>query len=143
MKVRQISSEQDIDSIIQSLDLSAERAVSQIGKAITGVHAMQALWSMKFSSIGCDPLSVDTPLNLIEQVNQTFTYLASARAVRLLFRLHPELAPFTVNLGTAKGSDIESAAQGGLAAEVFAAVRPTNNHTLAKDLRRSGERLLN
>jgi len=89
---------------------------------------------MKFSPIGCDPLNADAPLNLIEQLNQTFTYLASAKALRLLLRFHPELAPFTVNLGTSAGSDIESGLNEGLAAEVFAAVNTSNNRKLAKDL---------
>lgn len=82
---------------------------------------------MKFSPVGCDPLDADTPLNLIEQINQTFTYLASAKAVKLLLQLHPELAPFTVNLGTSPGSDIESRTGAALAAEVFAAVNTSNN----------------
>lgn len=79
-------------------------------------------------------LNSDAPLNLIEQLNQTFTYLATAKALRLLLQLDPTLAPFTVNLGTTAGSDIESARHGGLAAEVFAAVNTSNNRKLAKDL---------
>ena len=87
---------------------------------------------MKFSPVGCDPLNSESPLNLIEQINQTFTYLASAKAVMRLLELHPALAPFTVNLGTSPGSDIESAC-GSLAAEVFAAVNTSNNRKLARD----------
>jgi hypothetical protein len=51
-----------------------------------------------------------------------------------VLRLHPELAPFTLNLGTAPGSDIESLKGEGLAAEVFAAVNTSNNRKLARDL---------
>ena len=71
-------------------------------------------------------------MNLIEQVNQTFTYLASVKAVKKLMELHPTLSPFTVNLGTAPGSDIASA-NGELAAEVFAAVSTASNRKLMKD----------
>ncbi len=87
---------------------------------------------MKFTNIGCDPLDAERPLNLIEQINQTFTYLASAKAVEHLVRLHPTLAPFTLRLGTSPGSDIESRC-GSVAAEVFAAVNVSNNRKLMKD----------
>lgn len=49
---------------------------------------------------------------------------------------HPELAPYRANLGTASGFDIVSDKEGGVAAEVFAAVRPSNNQKLDKDIRR-------
>lgn len=54
--------------------------------------------------------------------------------MKILLQLHPELAPFTVNLGTAGGRDIESNKGGGVAAEVFASVSPKNNQKLKKDL---------
>ena len=88
---------------------------------------------MKFGGIGFDPLDSDRKLNLIEQINQSFTYLASFYALETLFTEYPELAPFKLNLGTAAGSDIESEC-GGLAAEVFASVTPTNNQKLKKDI---------
>ena len=68
-----------------------------------------------------------------EQINQSFTYLASFYALEILFTEYPELAPFRLNLGTAPGSDIESEC-GELAAEVFAAVAPTSNQKLKKDI---------
>lgn len=134
MKIRTVHTEKDVDQLVDLVTLSAEHALAQVAKAGAGTHGLQALWSMKFTPLGCDPLNADTPLNLIEQLNQTFTYLASAKALRLLLRLHPELAPFTVNLGTSPGSDIESNLNEGLAAEVFAAVNTSNNRKLAKDL---------
>ena len=66
------------------------------------------------------------------------TSLASARAVRILFELHPTLAPFNLNLGTVGGSDIDSSAPGKLACEVFAAVNTSNNQKLNKDLAKVG-----
>jgi len=88
---------------------------------------------MKSETVGCDPLDSETPLNLIEQLNQTFTYVASAKAAKILLEHHPDLAPFTLNLGTTSGIDIESDKGGGLAVEVFAAVNISNNRKLAKD----------
>ena len=93
---------------------------------------------MKIASVGCDPLDANSPLNLIEQLNQTFTYIASVRAAKILFAHHPEAAPFTLNLGNVAGFDIESKRNGGVAAEVFAAVNPSNNQKLAKDLKKMG-----
>lgn len=88
---------------------------------------------MKVAAVGCNPLDAESPLNLIEQINQTFTYLASARAVRILLAERPADAPYKLNLGTTPGSDIEST-NGRVAAEVFAAVNTSNNRKLAKDI---------
>jgi hypothetical protein len=132
MKVRSIRSNEDVDALVEAVTLSAERALSELAKSFAANHGLQALWAMKFQPVGRDPLNSELPLNLIEQVNQTFTYLASAKAVKLLLGLHPELAPFTLNLGTSPGSDIESSC-GRLAAEVFAAVNTSNNQKLVRD----------
>jgi hypothetical protein len=91
---------------------------------------------MKFGPSGFHPAE-DRSLNLIEQVNQTFTYLASVEATRWLLRQHPEAVPFRLNLGTASGSDIEST-DGQIAAETFAAVDPQNNRKLDKDILKVG-----
>ena len=66
-------------------------------------------------------------------VNQTFTYLVSLAATEQLLTRHPGAAPITLNLGTSSGSDLESPSQR-IAAEVFAAVRRTNNRKLVKDV---------
>jgi hypothetical protein len=123
----------ELDAIEASAARSAERSLQQLVSA-SGQDALRALWRMKVEEIGCDPMNVDRPLNLIEQLNQTFTYIASARAARILFEKHPSAAPFTLNLGTAAGSDIASEKEGGVAAEVFAAVNTSNNEKLKKDI---------
>jgi hypothetical protein len=133
VKIRVLSSVQDVELIESAVKRSADAALKNLVQ-LHGSAGLHALWSLKVHKSGCDPLNADSPLNLIEQLNQTFTYLASARAVKILFELHPELAPFTVNLGTSSGSDIESGTGVGLAAEVFAAVNTANNRKLAKDL---------
>jgi len=91
---------------------------------------------MKFEEIGCDPLDTSRKLNLIEQVNQTFTYMASLKAAEYLLNHHPELKSLTLNLGTRSGWDIEADETGGLVAEVFAAVHPGNNRKLDKDIQK-------
>lgn len=139
MKKQLIRSNEDASALIGSITASAAKALEQLRSAQTTGDALQDFWSLKFSPVGCDPLDTKRPLNLIEQLNQTFTYLASVRACLLLLRLHPELAPFRLNLGTAAGWDIESSNPGELAAEVFAAVNTTNNRKLAKDRARVAE----
>jgi hypothetical protein len=138
MKVRTVNSIEEIDSLVASVTLSVEKALLQLPQSGEGNEALKALWSMKVLPIGCDPLNTEIPLNIIEQINQTFTYIASARAAKVLLGIHPEFAPFTLNLGTSPGSDIESRKDGGLAAEVFAAVNIQSNRKLAKDVKKVG-----
>jgi hypothetical protein len=137
MKKRKLNSTEDANQIIDAVTRSAAKAMQQIAR-LPKEQALRPLWSMKIEQVGCNPLDADAPLNLIEQLNQTFTYVASAKAVKLLLSLHPELAPFTVNSGTMAGPDIESAKAGDLSAEVFAAVNTTNNRKLAKDIEKVG-----
>lgn len=133
MKTRTFSSDAEIAEFTAAITRSADAALEKLAQ-LQGRQGLHALWELKFLQSGCDPLAAENPLNLIEQLNQTFTYLATARAVKILLRMHPNLAPFTVNLGTASGFDIVSATPSELAAEVFAAVNTSNNRKLAKDL---------
>jgi hypothetical protein len=123
---------------VKDLEQQVRSSVAQTVKRLRGrfdevQRPLMAFQQMKFEAIGVDPLS-DKPLNLIEQVNQTFTYLTTFEALRILFREHPELAPFVINLGTAPGHDIQSTRPDLLAAEVFAAVNPNNNQKLLKEI---------
>lgn len=130
---------EEANALEQAVVRSAERALTQILKLHDPSDALSTLWEMKFRPVGCDPLDSESPLNVIEQLNQTFTYIASARAVKVLLELHPKFAPFTLNLGTVGGSDIESNRLGILACEVFAAVNTSNNQKLKKDLAKVGK----
>tara|TARA_B100001057_G_C22467672_1_gene801386 strand:+ start:32 stop:568 length:537 start_codon:yes stop_codon:yes gene_type:complete len=123
----------DLEQLEQKIYESMDKTLSQISSEIDA-NTSQALFAkMKFGGIGFDPLNSNRELNIIEQINQSFTYLASFYALEVLFTEYSELAPFRLNLGTAPGSDIESEC-GELAAEVFASVTPTNNQKLRKDI---------
>ena len=123
----------DLEQLEQKIYESMDKTLSQISSEIDA-NTSQALFAkMKFGGIGFDPLNSNRELNIIEQINQSFTYLASFYALEVLFTECSELAPFRLNLGTAPGSDIESEC-GELAAEVFASVTPTNNQKLRKDI---------
>jgi hypothetical protein len=136
MKQRSIYTAAEAEHIVAAVTSSAEKSLKHVSELAAG--GLETFWRMKVHPMGCDPLNSESPLNLIEQLNQSFTYIASAKAVRLLFGLHPGLAPFKLNLGNVGGSDIESAESPGLAAEVFAAVNTKNNRKLANDLAKVG-----
>jgi hypothetical protein len=93
---------------------------------------MSLLRAMRFETVGHDPLTGE-PLNVVEQLNQTFTILVTLRAIEQLFELHPDSGGFRLALGTSSGRDIESVKEHLVAAEVFSATRPTSNQKLKKD----------
>ena len=68
---------------------------------------MSVLRAMRFDTVGHDPLTGE-PLNVVEQLNQTFTILVTLRAIEQLFELHPDAGGFRLALGTSSGRDIES-----------------------------------
>jgi hypothetical protein len=96
---------------------------------------MALLKALRFEMVGHDPLTGE-PLNVVEQLNQTFTILVSLRAIERLIELHPEAGGFRLALGTSSGRDIESVVPNCVAAEVFSATRPTSNQKLKKDIAR-------
>jgi predicted O-linked N-acetylglucosamine transferase (SPINDLY family) len=133
MKKITLKNQAEIDEYIEILNDAANSAQMNILELSEYSEGMQLLEEIKFEKIGYDPLNVERSLNYIEQVNQTFTYLASFKAVEILLRLHPEACEFVLNLATAAGTDNESKDEGGIAAEVFAATSPSNNNKLNKD----------
>ena len=96
---------------------------------------MAVLKKLRFDTVGHDPLT-GSPLNVVEQLNQTFTILVSLRAVEKLIELHPEAGGFRLALGTSSGCDIESVTPGLVAAEVFSATHPNSNQKLRKEIAR-------
>ena len=97
-----------LEQLEKTLYESMDKTLLQINSDIT-LNPSQTLFSkMKFGGVGFDPLNPKRTLNIIEQINQSFTYLASFYALEVLFTEYAELAPFRLNLGTAPGSDIES-----------------------------------
>jgi hypothetical protein len=96
---------------------------------------MDLLKSLRFELVGHDPLTGE-PLNVVEQLNQTFTILVTLRAVERLIELHPDAGGFHLALGTSSGRDIESVTPGLVAAEVSSATHPSSNQKLKKDIAR-------
>lgn len=134
MKVREISNTAEIDDLERAIVASADPTAGALRTLLATANGIEFLAQLKFYKAGRDPLSA-RPLNLIEQVNQTFTYLASCDALRYLLAHHADRAPFAIHLGTAAGADIESTDRS-IVAEVFAATHPGSNQKLMKDLRK-------
>lgn len=138
-KSRTVRTPEEARQLSDLLEASAGRTAQAVRDVLDrGPSALVALSRLKFEPMGCDPLDTERPLNLIEQLNQTFTYEASLAAAEWLLERHPEHSPFKLNLGTEGGTDIRSE-DGHVAAEVFAAVDPANNRKLEKDVARVRE----
>jgi len=113
-----------VDIILDAAD-AARRRLLELSETRNGIQLLEAI---KYERIGYDPLDTERELNLVEQINQSFTYLASFRAAEILFQRHRGISELSLNLGTMTGSDIGSSGAGGIAAEVFAATRPKSNN---------------
>ncbi len=96
---------------------------------------LELLRRMKFEAVGWHPVD-GHELNVIEQVNQTWTYLAALAAAKELLQLHPQAGGFRISPGAhaAQSLDVMSVAPGMVGVETFAAVHPGNNRKLAMDL---------
>jgi hypothetical protein len=127
-----ITTVQEVGPKREVVRAAAEKASADLVQLARDRTGLALLESIRFTEIGRHPLE-NRALNLVEQVNQTFTILVSLAAVEWLFAHHPDAAPFTLNPGTKSGSDILGQ-QDSLAAEVFAAVRPGNNRKLNLDI---------
>lgn len=132
MKKRRLTSRDDTKALEDEIRRAAECALSTVRRIAEEGDGIRLLEAFKFEKIGRDPFDATQPLNLIEQVNQTFTGLVSVRAVNYLFDHHPDAAPFCVNLGTSPGPDIMSE-DGSVVAEVFSATHPNSNNKKKKD----------
>ncbi|WP_137917108.1 hypothetical protein [Hydrogenophaga sp. 2FB] len=134
-KTCDIATVEQADEIERMVAESAHQALRALRRCEHAEESLSLLWKLKSGLGGLDPIDPKRPLNFIEQLNQSFTYLASARAAKWLLQHHPELGPFSVNLGTMKGRDIYSKADPTkLHGEVFAAANVTNNQKLKRDI---------
>ena len=136
MPAIQITSPTDLDNLVTSIRASAQRTVRSLHDILANESdSLHVLRLMKFSGIGHHPTE-DRALNIIEQINQTFTYLASAEAARWVLQQHPEIRGLQLNLGTHRGFDLESLDSRVVVAEVFAATHPNSNDKVRKDVTR-------
>lgn len=131
---RVIKSESEIAALRSTLRATAEKARVSLRSL---VDHPQRLAKLKFERLGCDPLDASDPQNLAEQIDQQATYEVAVAALEELSRRFPGRAWTFAPGAHGSGHDIEST-DGTVAAEVFAAVDPSNNRKLAKDVAKVG-----
>jgi hypothetical protein len=136
MKQILLKNEEQVNEYMELIRNSANEAQIRLMEVSERENNIGFLERIKFDQIGFDPLDASRNLNLIEQVNQTFTYLASLGAARVLFANHEGIEALKLNLGTSPGPDLESS-DGKIVAEVFAATRPSSNDKLNRDIKRA------
>jgi hypothetical protein len=133
MKRQTITSFEDLRRLELQILSSVDATSAALKRLLDAEAPLAAFARLKFTEAGHDPLNIHRPLNFIEQINQTFTYLASVEAARWLLSHHPDCAPLILNLGTLSGFDIESQC-GHFKAETFAVTHPGSNDKLRKDV---------
>ena len=129
----QICNASDIDRYMDQVRDSAAKI--QKWMAALDSNPLDLLRRMKFETGGFHPI-LGHPLNVVEQINQTWTFVVALSAARHLFEMHPDAGGFVLAPGAhaAVDLDIMSKAPGMVGAETFAAVNPANNKKLKTDL---------
>jgi hypothetical protein len=138
--IRTVRTTEEIDAALSKVGETAAHARAALRDLPD--NPLAALTRLKFDPGGAHPLRM-RPLNVVEQINQKFTYLVALRAARLLLEWHADAHGLQLAPGAhgPKGSlDIESLTPGLIGAETFAAVRPENNKKLRTDLAKLADR---
>lgn len=131
--------------VVRSIE-DVERYLGQVRGAAGKIHAWVAaqtgdpldlLRRMKFETVGFHPIQGHA-LNVVEQINQIWTYVVALAAARHLLEMHPEAGGYALAPGAhaAIELDIMSEAPGLVGAETFAAVDLKNNKKLEIDLQK-------
>jgi hypothetical protein len=134
-----IQTVQEVDHYLDQIRKSAASAHAWI--AAQSGDPLDLLRRLKFDEVGFHPIE-DRPLNLVEQINQTWTYAVALEATRQLLHLHSEAGGYRLAPG-AHGSmplDIMSVKSELVGAETFATVDHRNNRKLERDLKKMAER---
>jgi len=123
----------DAEQTMAMVRTSASRAQAWI--AAQSGDPLGMLRRMKFEPVGLHPLE-DRPLNIIEQINQTWTFAVAIAAARQLLTLHPDAGALLLAPGAHASLDLDIMSEkvGYVGAETFAAVSPRNNGKLTADL---------
>ena len=123
MPTREVDSPDDVRRLRVEVRQHARLAREQLN--LLESDEMEAFFGLKFEDKGHHPLE-DRPFDFIEQLNQTFTYLASFAAAEKLIEWFPDCGGLRLHLGETAGRDIEGRRTGVIEAETFAAKSPTN-----------------
>ena len=133
MKRQVVNSMDDLDRLERQIQRSVDTTAGLLKTLLQSRDTLEFFARLKFTEAGRDPLDCDRTLNVVEQLNQTFTYLATIGGARWIISNHPDCQPLVLNLGTASGFDIQSQC-GRFVAETFAVTHPRSNDKLRKDI---------
>jgi len=130
---------EDIDRNLALIGVAAAKVQAWFA-AHTG-EPLDLLRQMKFEPVGFHPIE-GHELNLVEQLNQTWTYAVALVAARQLLARHPEAGGYQLAPGAYASAelDIMSEVERLVGAETFAAVDPRNNRKLELDLAKMAAR---
>ncbi|ATU90629.1 hypothetical protein [Phyllobacterium zundukense] len=128
-----IRSTTEADLLLDEVRASAARAHNWIA-SFSG-EPLELFKQMKFGPVGFHPLD-DRPLNIVEQINQTWTFATALLAAKQLLALHPEAGGYALAPGAHASQDLDimSIEPDLVGAEIFAAVSVNSNRKLQKDL---------
>src|SRR5258708_10191972 len=97
MEIRSVA---EIEKFETSIRAAAHLAVRRLRELSMGSSdGLAVLRALKFEPFGRHPLE-SRDLNLIEQINQPWTYLVSFRALAFLFERHPNAGDCKLSLST-------------------------------------------
>lgn len=128
--IRTVGEANDLMALVLASATRTQRWISEH----TG-DPLDLLRQMKFAAVGYHPID-GRPLNLIEQVNQTWTFVVAIAAAQQLLKLHPQTSGMRLAPGAHASLDLDimSEEPGFIGAETFAAVNPRNNGKLVADI---------
>ena len=127
-----VKNSSEIDAQIEIVKESARQAVEKL-QELCGLAPMEFFWRVKFDPVGFHPLELRR-INIIEQINQIWTYLAALEASRILLKNHPASGAMLLAPGAHFSQPLDIMSEDGkVGAEVFATVDPANNRKLKLD----------
>lgn len=124
----------EIEVHLATIEASTKRAIESLASLTSPADALR---QMKFGKTERHPIE-DRALNVVEQINQSFSYLVALNAARWLLEAYPDAGGLSLAPGAhaSQRLDIMSVEPDLVGAEAFAATRPQSNRKLDKDLKR-------
>lgn len=129
----------EVELLRQRLIAQMEESCAVLHRTVSTETPVSALQKIKFEKIISDRVFGE-PLNFIEHLNQTFTYLVCLYAARTVLE-RCAATSITVNFGTHPGYDVTSDG-GSILCECFASTSVKSNEKLKKDVLRLHESTL-
>ncbi|MDR5586112.1 hypothetical protein [Clostridium aquiflavi] len=128
-----IINKEELQVYEKNIRSNAELTINKLKLMINQNTGLEILFKLKFKKCGYEPL-FGYELNIIEQLNQMFTYIVSLKALYILLEKYKN-KEFVVNFGTQGGYDIISDDET-IICECFASTNPMSNCKIKKDLER-------